>query len=197
MAFGSITVSASARAASTYVGSFRIARACSGVLVRDDFTEQYWRGDTSKNIVGPTIRRQNVYRLRRYSASPVSGRYRLPPNVASSHTPPGWYGFTAGPPGLSTSSPLAASAWSRIIHDGSRCRAPRACSRFSGSRSCNSFDTADDCLYVSLVSIRRSSFFTSHPDSRNSTAIQSNRSGCDGGSPCDPKSSVVFTIPVP
>src|SRR5437867_13149010 len=38
--------------------------------------------------------------------------------------------------------------------------------------------------------------FTSQPVRTNSVASQSSRSGCDGASPCDPKSSVVFTIPV-
>ena len=39
--------------------------------------------------------------------------------------------------------------------------------------------------------------FTSQPVRTNSVASQSSNSGCDGHSPCDPKSSVVFTIPVP
>ena len=67
------------------------------------------------------------------------------PKVASSQTPGGWYGFTGGPPTCSTSRPLAASAWSRIIHDGSRNRGPRASRRFSGSRSSSAGVTRDDC----------------------------------------------------
>ena len=47
------------------------------------------------------------------------------------------------------------------------------------------------------VTISLKSLFTSQPDSRNSTASQSSSSGCDGASPCDPKSSAVFTMPVP
>src|SRR6476619_3940601 len=39
--------------------------------------------------------------------------------------------------------------------------------------------------------------FTSQPVRTNSVASQSSNSGCDGGSPCDPKSSAVFTMPVP
>ena len=38
----------------------------------------------------------------------------MPPKVASSQTPSGWYGRTGGPPTCSTKSPLAAKAWSRI-----------------------------------------------------------------------------------
>ena len=45
----------------------------------------------------------------------VSGVYLIWSRLISSHTPGGWYGFTGGPPILSTSSPLAASAWSRIM----------------------------------------------------------------------------------
>ena len=38
-----------------------------------------------------------------------------------------------------------------------------------------------DCRYVADVTISRMSFFTSQPDSRNSTASQSSSSGCEGG----------------
>ena len=41
------------------------------------------------------------------------------------------------------------------------------------------------------------SFFTSQPDSRNSTASQSSSSGCDGGRACTPKSSADSTNPAP
>ena len=54
-----------------------------------------------------------------------------------------------------------------------------------------------DCRYAAEVTISRKNLFTSQPESRNSTASQSSSSGCDGGSPCDPKSSAVFTMPVP
>ena len=40
-------------------------------------------------------------------------------------------------------------------------------------------------------------FFTSQPVRINSVASQSSNSGWDGFSPCNPKSSVVFTKPVP
>ncbi len=39
--------------------------------------------------------------------------------------------------------------------------------------------------------------FTSQPSSRNWTASQSSSSGWLGGSPCEPKSSAVLTMPVP
>src|ERR1700693_5184593 len=39
--------------------------------------------------------------------------------------------------------------------------------------------------------------FPSHPDRTNSVARKSSNSGFDGHSPCEPKSSTVFTIPVP
>src|SRR5262245_26253670 len=39
--------------------------------------------------------------------------------------------------------------------------------------------------------------FTFHPVRINSVANQSRRSGCDGTSPWEPKSSKVLTIPVP
>ena len=54
---------------------------------------------------------------------------------SSCQSPGGWYGRTDGPPIRSTSSPLAARAWSRIISADSRIRGPRPSSRFSGSRS--------------------------------------------------------------
>ena len=38
----------------------RDERACKGVFVRPTFTVQVCRLETSKNIVGPTMRRQNV-----------------------------------------------------------------------------------------------------------------------------------------
>src|SRR5204862_4842403 len=70
-------------------------------------------------------------------------------------------------------------------------------SRVSGSAVSVSSLTRADCLYVDDDTISRIRFFTSQPDSRNSTASQSSSSGCDGGSPCEPKSSAVFTRPVP
>ena len=55
---------ASARAASTYVGSLSVVSACSGVLVRDGLNgADCVRDGVSKNSVGPTMRRQKVYRL--------------------------------------------------------------------------------------------------------------------------------------
>src|SRR5437868_4790580 len=54
-----------------------------------------------------------------------------------------------------------------------------------------------DWRYVAEVTINRNIFFISHPDSRNSIAIQSSNSGCDGASPCEPKSPAVLTIPLP
>ena len=54
-----------------------------------------------------------------------------------------------------------------------------------------------DWRYAADETISFIVFFMSQPDSRNSTASQSINSGCDGGSPCAPKSSAVFTRPVP
>ncbi len=63
----------------------------------------------------------------------------------------------------------------------------------SSPRAC----TRDDCRYVALVTIRRSIALTSQPDRTNSVASQSSSSGWLGGSPWAPKSSTVFTSPVP
>ena len=51
--------------------------------------------------------------------------------------------------------------------------------------------------YVSLLTIVRIKCFTSQPDSMNSTANQSSNSRCAGYSACTPKSSAVFTNPIP
>jgi hypothetical protein len=40
--------------------SFNVVSACNGVLVRDWRTVQTVRDETSKNSVGPTIRRQKM-----------------------------------------------------------------------------------------------------------------------------------------
>ena len=63
--------------------------------------------------------------------------------------------FTGGPPSFSTKSPLAKSAWSRIIHEGSRCRGPRESRRFSPSRSAAPGASFDDCRYAALVTMSR------------------------------------------
>ncbi len=76
-------------------------------------------------------------------------------------------------------------------------RGPRASRRFSGSRCSSSGVILDDCRYVALVTISFCIAFTSQPRSTNSVASQSSSSGCDGHSPCEPKSSTVFTSPVP
>ena len=57
--------------------------------------------------------------------------------------------------------------------------------------------TRDDCRYVALVTISRSMALTSQPERTNSVASQSSSSGWLGGSPWAPKSSTVFTSPVP
>src|ERR1043165_4028537 len=45
--------------------------------------------------------------------------------------------------------------------------------------------------------MRRCSALMSQPDSMKSQASQSSSSGCDGGSHCEPRSSLVLTMPVP
>ena len=57
-------------------------------------------------------------------------------------------------------------------------------------------EIADDWRYVAEVTIVRCSRFTSQ-SFMNSLASQSSSSGCEGHSPCRPKSSAVLTIPVP
>ena len=52
-------------AASTHVGSFSVVKACSGVLVCEDLTRHAWRFDASNMLAGPTVLRQNVYKLLR------------------------------------------------------------------------------------------------------------------------------------
>ena len=78
-----------------------------------------------------------------------------------------------------------------------RNRGPRESSRFSGSFSIFNGVATPACRYAAEVTISLYRCFTSHPLSRNSTASQSSSSGCEGGSPCDPKSSEVLTSPVP
>ena len=70
-----ITRCARTRAASTKVTSFIRFSACNGVLVRDSRTVQLSRIAESKFAIngGGAVRFQNVYRLRRYSVSPLSG----------------------------------------------------------------------------------------------------------------------------
>jgi hypothetical protein len=51
---------ASARAASTHVGSLSVVSACSGVLVVASRTRQVWRFDASNMFAGPTVLRQKV-----------------------------------------------------------------------------------------------------------------------------------------
>ena len=69
-----------------------------------------------------------------------------------------------------------------------RNRGPRESRRLSGSFSSLSFVTTALWRYVADVTISLNNFFTSQPDSRNSTASQSSNSGCDGNSPETPKS---------
>ncbi len=78
-----------------------------------------------------------------------------------------------------------------------RNRGPRESSRFCESFSSFSGVIVAAWRYVAEVTIMRKNFFTSQPDSRNSTASQSSSSGCEGGSPAEPKSPAVRTIPVP
>ena len=78
-----------------------------------------------------------------------------------------------------------------------RKRGPRESSRSCGSFSSFSGVTVAACRYAAEVTISVKNFFTSQPDSRNSTASQSSNSGFTGRSPCAPKSSAVFTSPVP
>src|SRR5262245_38124465 len=55
----------------------------------------------------------------------------------------------------------------------------------------------EDCRYVALVTRSFCSALTSHPRRMNSVASQSSNSGWEGGSPCEPKLSTVFTSPTP
>ena len=121
----------------------------------------------------------------------------LPFIATASHTPSGWYGFTLAPPIAASNNPPADNAESRTTSPSIRKRGPRDSSRFSGSRFPFSGVVTAACRYAADVTISLNIPFTFQPDSRNSTASQSSNSGCDGGVPCDPKSSAVFTIPVP
>src|ERR1044072_4725707 len=132
--------------------SFIRFSACNGVFVRVSTTAHVSRFGESKVAMngGPTVRRQYLYKLRRYRPTPLSGTYPLSLE-SSCHSPGGWSGFTDGPPTFSTSRPDHASASSRIISGGSRNRGPRARRRFSGSFSTSSRVTFDDCRYAALV----------------------------------------------
>jgi len=55
----------------------------------------------------------------------------------------------------------------------------------------------DDWRYAAEVTISRIIALTSQPVRTNSVASQSSSSGCEGRSPCVPKSSAVFTSPTP
>ena len=69
---------------------------------------------------------------------PCRSATRASGSSARPSSPAGWYGLTLGPPILSTSSPLTASALSRTNSASSRKRDCRASSRLNGSRSCSS-----------------------------------------------------------
>ncbi len=120
------------------------------MFVLDRFTEQYSRLGESKSSIdgGAAVRFQTVYRLRRYSPSPVSCLYprRSPYRLVSSHTPSGMYGRTLGPPSFSASRPDTNNAWSRRASPVSRSRGARASRRLSGSRSTASGVAVFDCL---------------------------------------------------
>ena len=86
---------ASRRAASTYCVSFISTRACSGVLVRARRTVQVSREGASNasSDGGGLVRFQNVYKLRRQTASPWSCWYTpvlLPRKLMASHSPANW-----------------------------------------------------------------------------------------------------------
>src|SRR5262245_37044900 len=185
--------------------------ACKGVLVRACRTVHTCRAGVSNMLGGPIERRQNVYRLRRYRLSPLSCTYLIWLKLKSSQSPGGWYGRTGAPPILSTSKPLTARAWSRRKKLGKRRRGKRDSRRLSGSFSRASGVVFDCCRYVALVTMRRRRCLMSQAAAcpprfcepwsndgfMNSTASQSSNSGWLGGSPWMPKSSVVFTRPVP
>ena len=75
--------------------NFLISNAASGVLVRSRITRQCSRFGAlnTSSSAGGAERFQNVYRLRRYSASPASSWYclvLLSGMATASHTPGGW-----------------------------------------------------------------------------------------------------------
>jgi len=47
-----------------------VVSACSGVFVTDGRTLHVCRGEPSNMFAGAIVRRQNVYRLRRYRSAP-------------------------------------------------------------------------------------------------------------------------------
>ena len=110
--------------------------------------------------------------------------------------PGGWYGETLLPPISPLSSPLTASAWSRMNSACSRNRGPRASRRFSGSfaqqlrrdrRRLAVGRRRDDQACISFARPSRTRG-TRPPASRAAP-------GATGSSPCEPKSSAVLTRP--
>ncbi len=119
--------------------SFIRSSACSGVLVTSG-ARRSSRGSRRRSSPSSAAA---PCASRRCRGCGGRGPRRVPgrsPRTSSARatSPAGWYGFTDGPPILSTSRPATASAWSRTISAGSRKRGPRASSRFSGSRCSSS-----------------------------------------------------------
>src|SRR5205085_7927454 len=145
---------ASAADASTNTRSLSTARACNGVLVRGRRSHITSRLGASKatNSAYGAVRRQNVYRPRRYW-SPSRLSTHLSALYGLNQTPSGWYGKTLGPPILRFSRPLIARALSRTASASSRKRGPRANSRLNGSRLASSGGTRDACRYAADVTM--------------------------------------------
>ena len=95
------------------------------------------------------------------------------------------------------SRPLTASALSRTISAGRRKRGPRASRRFSGSFSSRAGVTCEMLAVRGRRDDQPLHRFHVPALRMNSVASQSSNSGCDGGSPCDPKFSAVLTSPMP
>src|SRR5262249_17179490 len=120
----------------------------------------------------------------------------VPPNAAV-RPKFGFGGCTGGPYIFWLSSPGTNSAWSRTSSADSRTRGPPEINRF-----CRSFCVlqSDPCVRLRFAgdgTHRLSIFLVSQPTRMYSVASQSSSSGCDGGSPCMPNSSLVSTMPVP
>ena len=77
------------------------------------------------------------------------------------------------------------------ISASTRNRGPRASKRLYGSRASSSGVGRDDCRYMAESTISRCRCLRLQPFSMNSTASQSSSSGCEGGSHCRPRSSLV------
>src|SRR5262249_36490762 len=115
----------------------------------------------------------------------------------SSEIPDGCGGRPPGPPTLLLPRALTATAPAAIPPPPTRPRPPPAPTTLRAARGPMWRRVFDDWRYVADMTISRCSAFRLQRWRITSVARKSSSSGCDGFSPCVPKSSSVGTMPRP